>query len=364
MTENTHSSILRRMTGQRATGADENPLTSSRALRLALTKAANDTVGLVLTVTSIEENVQPLDEMLAALNDSLMLIELHRDSALVGVAAFDMQLRAAILEMQTVGSLIGAPADERAATGTDKQMCEPVLENFLQALPQALHGTEFEGWLDGIGIGSQFASTRAAGLVLNDQGYRTLRLSVDLGVSDRTGMILLSVPPVPHPTHGPAQPEEDVDWGTQFQTAVSDAPASLEAILHRFHIPLAQARNLAVGQMIPLPGCTVSSIRLITADGDKVAEAKLGQVGGKRAVRIESAPMPRMGELSGATMAPTEEVGLPDTLAIDAGGLMDAPIDFEVQTEDAEPFMGGADAAPDEGFPMMDMDSVSLGEDT
>ena len=61
---------------QRTDVLAENPLTSSRAVRLVLTKAANDTVGLALSVLGVSEEVNALDDMLGTLGDDLMLIEL------------------------------------------------------------------------------------------------------------------------------------------------------------------------------------------------------------------------------------------------------------------------------------------------
>lgn len=369
MTDNMHLTILRRMTGQRAEEADDNPLTSSRALRLALTKAANDTVGLILTVTSIEEETLPLDAMLDGLDQTLMLIELVRSKQLVGLVGLDTQLRAAILEMQTVGNLIDAAAEERPATATDKMMCDPVLHAFLKDLPQAVMGTEFEGWPDDIMVDQRLQNARAAGLVLDDRDYRILRLTVDLGVADRTGSVLIALPPVP--TAGQMQPDivEHQNWDSQFRANVSAAPAMLEALLHRFTMPLAQAQNLQVGQVVPLPGCTVNSVRLLTPDGLKVAEAKLGQVGGKRAVRIEAAPVPEMAEIAAAGSLGLSEMMIDesDQLSLDAGGLMDTGLHDAAAPDEPlpanMPLDDGPDLMADTDFPMMDVEGLSLNEE-
>ncbi len=298
MTDSMHSTILRRMTGGRVNDeAAETPQTSSRALRLALTKAANDTVGLVLTVTSTAEDVQPLDEMLDGLDQQLMLVGLYRAEKLVGLMAVDMQLRAAVMEMQTVGQLLSAVAEDRAPTGTDKMMCDPVLKKFLTALPEAMISTRLQGWTDDAVPGERVNSARAAGLILEDDTYRTLRMNVDLGVANRQGQVLIALPLLPEPGLAPTVKEERPDWTTLFPAAVQAAPAELDALLHQFDMPIAQARSLQVGQVIPLLGCSVSSVRLLASDGKHVVTAKLGQLGGKRAVRIEAPPLPQMSEL-------------------------------------------------------------------
>ncbi|MEJ8560008.1 FliM/FliN family flagellar motor C-terminal domain-containing protein [Yoonia sp. GPGPB17] len=318
MTESTQVTLLRRMTRSQGGEVAENPLTSSRAVRLALTKAANDMVGLVLTVQSVAEEVTGLDDMLGALADELMLVGLERDGCLIGLIALDMEMRAAILEMATMGAVLGQPAEARAPTLTDKTLCEPLLQAFLAAFPQAVMDTPLAGWMDGAALGRKVDSTRAAGLVLEDCDYRIVRLSVDLGVADRQAELAIALPVIQETPDVETVVEVPVDWDSRFQDNVTDAPACLDALLHRFPISLATAKGLQVGSILTLPGCTVSSVRLLSAGGDEVAQAKLGQIGGYRAVRLEVAPMPQLTELPGArgdTVMP-----LPDPMDIETVG--------------------------------------------
>ncbi|WP_342076152.1 FliM/FliN family flagellar motor switch protein [Yoonia sp. SS1-5] len=344
-----HSTILRRMTGRQTGEAAEMPLTLSRAVRLALTKAADETIGLSVTVTDMAEDVRSLDDLLVDLDATLMLVGLERDGRLAGLMALDMQLRAAVVETQTIGRLIDAPADQRDPTGTDKSLCDAMLAHFLTALPHATAATEFDGWLDGVVLGDRVRSSRAAGLVLEDCEYRVLRFPIDLGVAERTGELRIALPM----TAGPATPDlpqpVSQDWVPQFRAAVEAAPATLEAELYRFQLPLSQARDLKAGQVIPLYGCTVNSVRLLSLDGRQVAQAKLGQVGGKRALRIEAAPAAELSELAArgadgaASMALQDEAG---PLALDAtpvieggadgfdnGAALDLPMDAPASDE-------------------------------
>ncbi len=359
-----HSMILRRMTGRQAGDAAEMPLTSSRAVRLALTKAANDTIGLVLTVIGMGEETQPLDDLLGGLDDNLMLIGLQRDGKLVGLTALDMQLRAAMLEMQTTGRLIAAKAEERPATRTDKSMCDPVLSAFLSAFPTVTVGTEFDGWADGVGLGDRIDSSRAAGLMLADQDYRILRLSIDLGVAERQGQMLIALPLSKPQPMAETAPSENADWATLFQAAVADAPGELDALLHRLKMPLSEAQNLQVGQVLPLLGCTVNSVRLLSQDGQKVAQAKLGQLGGMRAVRVEPAPLPQLHDLSGAARSamPALATGgetASDQLIGDIGDFTQ-PAGLDEQPDDL--MASEDDDAGDLPMAPMDLDAISLSD--
>lgn len=364
MAQSMHSQILLRMAGRAVTDADDPPITAARAVRLAVARAANDTVGLVLTVTGMGEDIQPLDGLLDSLADELMLVGLERDGHLAGIMALDTQLRAAVLEMQTVGSVIAAPAETRPATGTDKTMCDPLLLALLDALPVAMGGSELDGWIDKCRLGNRIGSARAAGLILRDCDYRLLRLTVDLGVADRQGEVLIALPPLAQAALVEPELIDNLDWGTQFRLAVSDAPATLTAHLHRFTIPLAKARALQVGQVLPLPGCNVHSVRLISSDGHKVAQAKLGQLGGMRAVRIELAPLPQMSDLAagGGMNAGRLALGTgDDTMAFGndpspMADMTDLPADLPFSMDDDPPLGLGDD------FPMapMDFDAMSV----
>jgi flagellar motor switch protein FliM len=284
------------MAGQAIDTPPVSPLTTSRAVRLALVKAASDAGGLVLRVASTADDVGQLDDLLGGLDKGLMLVGLDRRGALAGFVAVDMQLRAAMVEVQTTGRLLDQPADDRPATGADKALCDPLLVAFLSALPPAVMGTAYEGWVDDVTVGDRLADSRLAGLLLEDGDYRVLRMNVELGSGDRQGEVMLVLPVQAAPMM-PEEPAPVMDWDTAFSAAVQDAPAMLTARLHQFKMPLGRAQALRVGQVVPLPGCTVNSVRLIATDGRCVAQAKLGQSAGYRAVRIELAPGPEMDDL-------------------------------------------------------------------
>jgi len=360
MTEGTQVTLLRRMTRPQGPEVAENPLTSLRAVRLALTKAADDSVGLVLTVQSVAEEVTGLDEMLGILDDEQLLVGLAREGDLAGVIALDMEMRAAVLEMETMGAILAQPAEKRAPTRTDKMLCEPLLAEFLSAFPGAVLGTPLEGWMDGILPGDKVRSARAAGLILTDGDYRIVRMTVDLGAAERQGMLLMALPLVQETAPPEAAPPLPVDWEGAFQDTIADAPATLQAQLHRFPVSLAAAQSLQVGSILPLPGCTVSSVRLLSPDGQVVAQAKLGQLGGYRAVRLEAAPAPELSDLRDGSAKAV--VSLPDSIELEVveGGPAlandpPAPLDGAVEAAELDIMADGmpdiADIPQDHGPP-------------
>ncbi|WP_108816123.1 FliM/FliN family flagellar motor switch protein [Loktanella sp. Alg231-35] len=336
MTDTTQATLLRRMIRPQTDEGADNPLTSSRAARLALTKSADSAIGLVLTVTSGAEETATLDDMLGALSDDLLLIGLGRAGTREGLVSVDLQLRAAIVEMQTVGALIDQPATDRAPTLTDCILSEPLLTTFLTAFPAAVIGTPLEGWADGVELDDRFKGVRSAGLMLTDCKYRIVRMNVDLGVAERQGQIVIALPLVETAAPEVAVDPDPVDWDATFLDTVQAAPATLEAQLHRFTVPLATIQGLTVNQVLPLPGCTVDTVQLRAVDGGAtVAVAKLGQLGGMRAVRLQPAPPPQLTEFAQGAV---QEV--PDLLS--AGGYdgMDTstepPTDMMINAIDAD----------------------------
>jgi flagellar motor switch protein FliM len=297
MAQGTQTHILRQMAGLQGSGDSENPLTSSRAMRLLLAKVAQEHAGLALSVSSIAETTAHLDLALDDLPDCLMLVRLERGDRPVGLIALDPELRAAVLEIATIGALNPHAAEVRAPTGTDHLLCQPLLASFVAAFPEAVQGTASQDWTSGAGVGAMIADTRRAALLLGECTYRTVQMTVQLGQTDRQGLLVLMLP-VPAVTPEESLPlSEKPDWTISLASRVGDVSADLDAQLHRFSLPLSALRTLTVDTVLPLHGCTVSSVRLKALDGRTVVTARLGQSAGKRAVRIETPPALDMNDL-------------------------------------------------------------------
>ncbi len=96
----------------------------------------------------------------------------------------------------------------------------------------------------------------------------------------------------------PVAPDAASDWAAAMAAAVGLAPAELHAVLHRMRLSLRQVDGFHVGQVIALPGITVGSVRLEATDGRLLARARLGQMAGLRAVRVQ-VPAAEMSETPG-----------------------------------------------------------------
>lgn len=297
MTEQAQPSILHRMAHREKPQVAEVPVTSSRAIRMAISRAANNAVGMAITVLSIGEEVLPLDETLSALGEDLSLLGIERSGNLAGLLAIDLQLRSAVIEVQTMGRVSQLTPDARPTTGTDTMLMKPFAAAFLAELVETTKRTDLDGWVDDVFLGERVVSTRAAGLALDDADFRVIRVSIDLGAGERHGELVMLLPALKTKAVVPVETVKDTNFDAHFRMEVTESKAVLDAVLHRFSLPLSVVTDLKLGQVIPLAGCTVGSVRILSQNGAVVGNARLGQMAGMRAVRIEQPVMGRISDL-------------------------------------------------------------------
>ena len=70
---------------------------------------------------------------------------------------------------------------------------------------------------------------------------------------------------------------------------VNGAQCRLEAVLSRLTLPLSEVMKLTEGMVLALPQAGVDQISLEGCDGRRVAEGRLGQNRGMRAIRLSDA---------------------------------------------------------------------------
>lgn len=317
MNDDAPRTILEKMTHRPQVAVPDVPLTASRAVTLAVTRAAQTRVALTLGVGSIREEMRELDALLAELNDELLIMGLGEGSETRGIIVCDAGLCGAAVEIQTTGKVAPRANEPRPITLADAALVRPFFVGLLEELLQTTPRTVLDGWTDGTGVLTRLAGPRSTGFVLPDQIYRVIRVTLSIAAGERQGEVILALPP--QAAAQPVMPQPKVpqsNWAEEFPRAVLAAPACLNAVLHQFNLPLHVATQLKVGQLLPLSGCTVGTVRLVSPDGRMVARARLGQVAGQVAVRVEDsatldlrdlppqataeAPLPRDAELTAA----------------------------------------------------------------
>ncbi len=291
MNDGAPQSVIQKMTYRPPDVVPDVPLTATKAVKLAVTRAAQTSVALTLSVGNVREEILELDGLLAALPDDRLIVGVGQGNVTRGVVVCDAAMCAAAVEVQTTGKISANAGEPRPITRADATLIEPFLQGLLSELAATTKQTALDGWTDDAALLTRLESARATGFVLADEVYRLIRVSVEMLGGERQAEVMLALPPqasVPIPRKQVEPPRGN--WAEDFPKAVLEAPACLNAVLHRFDLPLHVATRLQVGQLLPLHGCTVDTVRLMAPGGMRVAKARLGQVAGQVAVRVEDGP--------------------------------------------------------------------------
>ncbi|AWB48778.1 flagellar switch protein FliM [Gemmobacter aquarius] len=283
--------VLRRKMGQ-VGGAcgGEGVIGADRAWRLALARAARDEIGLALDVTGLRDGRASLAELveMPAERSLIAVLDAAGGDAL-GLVALDPAVLAGLVGMLATGR-ISAGDGPRRPTRTDAAMVAPMLDGALAGLAVELHGQEAAPWAEGWRYASFLDEARPLALLLDETEYRVLRAEVSLMRGAATGEVLLALPAARSRPAVVQQAEIAAGQAEAFHAAfvrqVEAVACRIEAELARCQMPLARVMALGVGDVLPLGDATVSRLSLRGIDGQVVAEGKLGQMRGQRAVRL------------------------------------------------------------------------------
>ncbi len=362
MGETTQLTTLQRKAGAGRGESESAGMTPAKALRLALSKAAQDELSLALRVQGVTESRVNQPGLLDALSDDLLLLLLEGPQGGLGVGALDIQALAALIEVQTMGQVLKLPATQRRATATDSAMCAPLLDRVLQEFEGHLACSSAERWATGFRFGERVENTRLLGLRIDEADYRLFRIALDMADGAKQGEMLLALPAdgcVQRNCGGEAGP----DWAQMLQETVQASHAELTAVLHRLKVPLADASAYKTGDLVPVPQSAIAAVRLEGADGRIVGHARLGQKNGYRALRITDGIAADASAVSGEGMV-NATPDVPPEPAVDAPSELGPP---DGGTADEMPMapmgMAGEGGLPDlPTAPMDDLPAVDIGE--
>ena len=325
-------------------------MTPAKALALALPKAAEEGFSLTLVQRGIEERRHLLP---AALLEWLsgfaegggdggdggsggeagenspeddgahtpLILALERSDGLRAYALPDPQLTAALIEVQTLGTVLPRPAEPRPPTLTDGAMCAPFIERVLEKFEIALAAQTLPYWAGGYRVGERISSLRHLEMMLEEIPHRLYSMEMDLGEGAKRGRLVLVFADLAAPPE--AAGPEGADWHALFTSQVLESRAELVAVLGRIGMPIRALRALKAGDMLKMPIGVIGAVALEEPSGRVLARCRLGQKGGQKALRIEppdaheanaAAPAEGRGFGAGGQMADASAMGL-DALA-------------------------------------------------
>lgn len=311
--------VLRRKIAAHARPAPEPPDGTAEAatgFTRALRHAAAPFEGLGLQAgAALARREAGLTAALAALPEAGLLAVIEAEGGARGLVALSPGMVDALVEVQTTGRVDAGELPPREVTRIDEALVREFLDFTLAAFAQETAELPGRDWPARLVHGSRVRDRGQVSLLLPEGRY--LVLVADLGfegVTRRASVVLLlppegavAMPGSPAAATGPAP--ADPDWCRARQGMIDRMPLPLEAVLMRVTRPLAEVDRLAVGDLIPFGAGELAHVTLETGAGAAVLCGRLGQIGGRRALRLPGAPAPRP---DGGTGPPRDaEPGLP-----------------------------------------------------
>ena len=273
---------------RRAPAPGRGPL-AERSWGRALRRAAMPFAGLQLQVGAVTlQWDRRVDAVATALPPQGMVVMLEDAAGRRGVLALDHGMIDALVEVQTTGQVDAQQGPRRPITRIDAALCRDFLDLVLSCNAAELAGVPDRDWPDRMTYGSELADRDRLGLLLPDQGYHIFSADLALGAAARAGQVVL-VMPVDRALITAAPPlasAPDGPWRKALDRMLADTAISFDVVLMRITRSLAAVEAMAPGDLIPFDVGDLSMVRVEDGQGRAVFTGSLGQVGGKRAVRL------------------------------------------------------------------------------
>lgn len=314
--------MRRKLISARVERAEGGP-GADRGWRIALARAARDTLKLPLEVSALVLDRRSLAELLELPPEKSLIAVLEGPGEGLGVLILSPEVLSGFIESLTMGRMSAGTAPARRPTRTDAAMVAATVDAALIGLERALAEEADLIWAGGFRYASFLDDPRPLGLLLDDIPYRLLRTQVSLGLGARNGTVMLALPAEGRGRVPPRASQKLAhDHGPAFAEALAErvagADCALVAVLARLTLPLAAVMALEAGHLLPLPQAALDQIMLEGVDGRQIAQCKLGQNRGMRAVRLAGAE----GGMQQVRVATAQEpIGFdPAPLEFDQGG--------------------------------------------
>lgn len=296
MTTQQQNAALRRKVQAGEAEHQARAMSLPKALRLTLAKVANEFWGMPLAALGITTERRELDACAEVFDDSQLLLLLDGPEQLRAAAMLDASLVGALIQQQTMGKVFPDPGgDPRPMTATDAAMCAPLLDALLKraaALPELPDEREL---LSGYRFGARSADVRQLMIALEVPEYQLFRLTLDIDRGARQGSLLLCFPlrTLPPPDKGPDLDDREEtsqeDRSRNLNDTVMGLQADLNVSVARVSLPLKRISALTIGDTLDLGTVAFETATVMTRGGRRLSEGVLGQVQGKRAIRLKHA---------------------------------------------------------------------------
>lgn len=271
-----------------------------KALQDAFRRAAEEELELSVTAAKPNERHATLAELLDSLPEQAFLGILLGPEEGVGLFCLDAAALSAVIEMRTLGRVSKHQSPARRTTRTDAAMVVDLIDRILAEFEAPLLEEEAARWASGWRYQLYLPDPRPLSVVLEEGVHRVLETDISFANGTKEGKALIALPATgrarPRP---PTPPDPDSSaahtadaWSRAMGEAVASAEASFDVVLGRLRLSLDALSGLAVGDRIVFPINALGGVKLVATGGGLVAEGRLGQSGGVRAVKMADPTLP------------------------------------------------------------------------
>ena len=277
------SSALRRKLAPSRAAAMPGGSSVDALLHKILPRVADGELSLDLAVGPVVLGVMDKAEVMQRLQPADLIYPLAGKATARGICTLTAGLLAGLIEVQMSGRVTRATPAERQPTRTDGIVAGDIVDAWMAASCAA---AEDEGIAESLPIigysrASGILDRRNCDLSLDPQTYRTLLIDLTLGDQAKTGTLFFATP---QHIGAPARTGETA--AARMHRHLGGMAAPMTAILTRLSQPIERARNLAVGHVLKVPVSALVNVRLEAGGGKLIARARLGQLNGQKAVRL------------------------------------------------------------------------------
>ncbi len=280
---------------------------SDRRAMTAVARVTEELLRLPVNVTGRTVVRRTVAEVVGDLEEGALIATLSAREGR-GIAVVGPDALAALGEWLTIGRIGSGPVAARVPTRADLALVAPWVEAVLRVLSPAP--------ADGVAGAAEWRVLRKVDdprplpLTMPDLPLAVEHLTLDFGIGPvRRGAITLAVPA---PAEGRddagtgaraglrADPATDAaDWSARLGASVLAAGVPVSAVLWTAQLPLGMVVGLRPGALIGVPLSAVGAVALRDAGGRGLAEGRLGQAKGMKALLMHPA-------LRGAARAGTD----------------------------------------------------------
>lgn len=285
---------LRQMASRHRIQHEQARAAFASALRVAFGRMCADYPGLDGVVQGIAVEDASLPEVLDLAEPGMFLALLEGTGERMGLLMVCADVLAGLIEAQTTGKIDAEPASLRKPTRTDAALLVPMIDVFLRLAEQRSTALAEASLIAGYAYGSFLDDPRPLGLMLDEIGYRVMKIKVSLGYGAKSGDWILVLPNT-QDDMGPGEGvdrggESAADWAQRLEVAVTDSPVVLETILCRVFVPLTEAMRLRSGDVLRVPETALEAMSLENISNQAIGVGRLGQARGQRAIRLTADP--------------------------------------------------------------------------